>query len=101
MPVRATVMVWLGDAKAVQADATARQRGAAQGRHLAQVGVCLARCGAVEFIVRLAAVLHGVKAGWARPGDKDALVVALAGDLLKAVDTQHQLAASYGFVCGR
>ena len=35
------------------------------------------------------AVLHGVEARWARPSDKNALVAALAGDLLKAVNAQH------------
>ncbi|MNM90115.1 hypothetical protein D3C81_1023630 [compost metagenome] len=100
MPVRAAIVVRLSDAKAVQADATARQRGAAQRGHLAQVGVCLARRGAVELVVWLAAVLHGVKARRARPGDENALVAALAGDLFKAVDAQHQLAAPDGLVCG-
>ena len=85
----ATVMVRFSDAKAVQANTRARQRGTAQRSHLAQVSIGFARRRVVVFWVWLAAALHGVEARWARPSDKNALAAALAGDLLKAVNAQH------------
>ncbi|OEZ54254.1 hypothetical protein JAB2_54120 [Janthinobacterium sp. HH100] len=99
--MRTAIVMRFGDAKAVQADAPARQRGTAQGSHLAQVCIRLARRGAVKLVVWLATVLHGVEARRARPGDENALVAALAGDLLEAVDAQHQLAAPDGFIRSR